>query len=88
MTFPWQLHQDYIRTEQAALARTARHAAQLAEVRHRRKPGRALTALRSMLSRRIRSRRAVANTGIVGSVAPCRRIPEPTTPSAVPVFKS
>jgi hypothetical protein len=87
MTAPWQLHQDFIRTEQAALARTARHAAQLAEVRHRRRPRGPLAALRAILERRIRSRGAVANTGFVGTVAPCRRIPEPTTPSVVPAFK-
>jgi hypothetical protein len=87
MTAPWQLHQDLIRTEQAALARTARHAAQLAEIRHRRQPGRALAALRALLGRRIRSRGAVANTGFVGTVAPCRRIPEPTASSTVIVYK-
>ena len=59
MNTPWQLQQDQIRTQQAALARTARHAAQLADLRLSTPAGnrrhRALAAFRDAL-RRYRAR--------------------------------
>jgi hypothetical protein len=40
MTAPWQLHHEMIHADEAALARTARRAAQLADVRAGTEPGR------------------------------------------------
>jgi len=72
VTTPWQMHQDLLRVTEAEIARTSRHASQLAELRRsagdrRHRVGAVLGAL--FRGRRIRPRSRRSESGVADSKA-------------------